>query len=158
MFKHKLLFAAPLFTAMVLSTSAHATTYEVRNCGKKAIGTADCGTCVAQQDVEAEFLVDMASKAVTQKLVLKTKNKSSESAVTTYNNCRIFDKSNWDCSEEKSYQYPAVVETYQHTNKMSNGTYIGQTVRCMTLSGTARINCEVAFESSCYVKKGIFGF
>jgi len=66
------------------------------------------------------FLVDKYQKSVLKKLYLEGKIIDS----TTFQNCKIFNEQNWDCSTREKLDFKNQSLVHTNEDKMTDGIYI----------------------------------
>lgn len=98
--------------------------YVVYKCktGMAKFCTTDRDICKPlESGTEMEFLIDRSSKSVSQITYYRSGSLANmPPSSLTYENCKIFDEKNWDCTESETF---ASGVSSEHIKKMVKGVY-----------------------------------
>ena len=114
-----------LLILCLFSMTAHAGWFDkkltVYGCPNAEAGKSCSNKCTKLKEVNVNFLVDKSQKTVLKKVYLEGRLTQSE----TFQNCKIFNEDNWDCSkrDEESLRGVGLIVTITE-DKMADGIYM----------------------------------
>lgn len=110
-----LIYFQPLFL-LLYAADSRASQLRILSCKNiTAIESCSKNCSFVPEKITVEFIVNKEKNIVMRKTFVDGDFKNS----LTFQNCRIFDEKNWDCSESQSYSNAEIVKT----EKMTNGIY-----------------------------------
>lgn len=127
---------------------AFAGKYTQFGCGTKDVNIEDCEQCEIKKDIEVEYLLNKSQRIVMSKTYKNDANKKTIVGSVTFENCKIFDEDNWDCSNSTAYFGGTAF--LLNDILMVDGNFISKNKACSIKS--SKMECNTLF-SYCRIKK-----